>query len=569
MTMKKIKTIYTKGLLILGLLAICTSCSDALELQPETTWAAEEFYGNETDINAALAGIHSHLSSYNGFGFTIQQMAMGTDESYKLKSWNERFPAGIMSHNPASEGVTALYQNFYGGINNCNNFIKYIDPANFEEEEDYNNFLGEARFLRGFFYYHLTLWYNEIPLRLEPTKDQSSNHMAPSPVEVIYQQIIDDFTFAAENCRSAFDAKYVPGHTNSMAAHAMLAKIYLKAAGYPLQASEINGKNPYQAAKDHCAIIMNDGNHSLNSSYKDVFLNYIQNRFDLSETLFEVAYSNGTALGLNIGGRIGSFNGLFYGINGSRINEPVSQPEISPGPVHEYIYEENDSLRSHWNNPRYGANKNKWNPNGVVTPKNALDWGYTIGKFRRWDAAYPWDIEKTNEQLNPIITLETPTPVNQNITGINFPLIRFSDVLLMFAEAANELDGPTAEAVAAVDLIRNRAGIENLAIVKPDAVAGKDAFFSEIVDERLRELCFEGHRKHDLIRWGLLEEKLQELYESIYYYPAMGNTKAGNHAANAYKYRAYTRFDPSKHLSLPYPEQEVLINNLLDQKPGW
>lgn len=567
--MKKIKKIYSKGLLILGLLAITSSCSDALDLEPKTTWAAENFYGNETDINAALAGIHSSLSTGATFGEILQQMATGTDEDYKLKSWNENVPTGIMSHNPASGEIKTLYQSLYGGINNCNNMIKYIDPANFEDEAVYNNYLAEARFLRGFMYYHLTLWWNEIPLRLIPTEDQSSNHVAPSPVTDVYLQIIDDLTFAAENLYNSFDGRYQIGHANSMAAHAMLAKTYLKAAGYPLQATEINGKNPYQAAKDHCAIVMNDGNHDLVPNYKDVFLNYIQNRYDLSETLFEVGYANGTALGINIGGRIGSFNGLFYGINGSRIGEPSSQPEISPSPIHEYIYEENDSLRSHWNNPRYGGTKNQWNPNGIVSPKYAMDWGYTIGKFRRWDAAFPWDLDKTNEQLNPIITLETPMPVNENITGINFPLIRFSDVLLLFAEAENELNGPSGEAQAAIDRVRNRAGLENLAIAKPEAIAGPDAFFLEIVDERFRELCFEGHRKHDLIRWGLLEEKLQELYESIIYYPAIGNAQPGNHPSNAYKYRCYTNFNPSIHLSLPYPEQEVLINNLLNQKTGW
>lgn len=547
---------------MIGLLAITSSCSDVLQLEPKTTWAAENFYGNETDINAALAGIHSSLSTFNTFGGVLQQMAQGTDEDYKLKSWNENYPTGILAHNPASGEVQALYQNLYSGINNCNNMIKYIDPVNFEDEAIFNKYLGEARFLRGFMYYHLTLWYNEVPLRLEPSKDQSSNHVAPSPVQDVYEQIIADLTFAAEHLPSSFDGDYVAGHANSMAAHAMLAKTYLKAAGYPLRATEINGKEPYQAAKDHCAIIMNDGNHQLNSSYKEVFLNYIQNRYDLSETLFEVGYSNGTDLGINTGGRIGNVNGLFYGINGSRIGEPTSQPEISPSPLHEYIYEENDSLRKHWNVPGYGANKNANNPNGIVAEKEPFDWGYTVGKFRRWDAAFPWDIEKTNEQLNPVITLETPMPVNQHITGINFPLIRYSDVLLMYAEAANELDGPTAEAVAAIDLVRNRAGLENLATAKPEAIAGQDAFFNEIVDERFRELCFEGHRKHDLIRWGLFEEKLQALYESIIFEP-------GYNASQAFRHRVYDNFNPAIHLSLPYPEQEVLINNLLEQKPGW
>jgi hypothetical protein len=564
MMLNKIKSIYSKGLLIIGLLAVTSSCSDALDLEPKTTWAVENFYQTENDINAALAGIHSYLSGYAVFGGVVQQMNSGTDEQYKLKGWNENVPTGIYKHNPASGEIRDLYGNLFGGINNVNNMIKYIDPVNFEDEAVYNNYLGEARFLRGFMYYHLTIWWNEVPLRLEPTLDQNSNHLAVSPVKDIYEQIIADLSFASENLYGSFDPGYVAGHANSMAAHAMLAKIYLKAAGYPLQASEINGKNPYQAAKDHCNIIMTDGNHMLNASYKDVFLNYIQNRFDLSETLFEIVYKNGTDLGLNIGGRIGSSNGLFYGVNGSRVNQPVSSPEISPSPIHESdIYEVNDSLRKHWNVPAYGANKAGWTPpNGGVYEKAAFDWGYTPGKFRRWDAAYPWDIEKTNEALNPIITLESPTPVNQHFTGINFPILRFSDVLLMFAEAENELNPASGEAQTAIDLVRNRAGLENLAIAKPEAIAGKDAFFDEIVDERFRELCFEGHRKHDLIRWGLLEEKVQELYESIIYEPGYG-------ASHAFRHRAYDNFNPAIHLSLPYPEQEVLINNKLDQKTGW
>ena len=557
----KIKTIYSTGLLIIGLLAITSSCSDALELDPKTTWPVENFYKNETEINAALAGIHSSLSSYNTFGGILQQMSSGTDEDYKLKSWNENVPTSIMAHNPSSSEIQLLYQSLYGGINNCNNFIKYINVDNFEEEEDFNRYLGEAKFLRGFMYYHLTVWFDEIPLRLEPSVDQSSNHMAPSPVEDIYAQIIDDLSFAAEYLPGSFDSKYVAGHANSMAAHAMLAKTYLKAAGYPLQATEINGKNPYQAAMEHCAAVINDGNHDLNADYKELFLNYIQNRYDLSETLFEIVYRNGTDLGLNIAGRIGYSNGLHIGINGSRVGEPFASPEITPSPIHEDIYEEADKRRT-WNTPGYNGAKNASNPNGVVNERGALEWGYTIGKFRRWDAAYPDDLELTNASLQPIITLESPEPIHQSLTGINFPVLRFSDVLLMFAEATNELSGPTAEAVAAVDLIRNRAGLENLATVKPEAVSGKDAFFDEIVAERFRELCFEGHRKHDLIRWGLLDEKLTELYESIIYHPSYA-------PSHAFRYRCYTNFDPAKHLSLPYPQQEVLINNLLEQKPAW
>ena len=228
--------------------------------------------------------------------------------------------------------------------------------------------------------------------------------MAPSPVNEVYEQIIADLTYAAENLPTSFDAAYVVGHANSGAAHAMLAKIYLKAAGYPLQANEINGKNPYQAAKEHCRIIMEELGHDLNSSgYKDVFLNLIQNRYELQESLFELSYRNGEDIGAKISGRVGYFNGLFYNVKLSKIGEPTDGADMTPAPIHESIYEEGD-MRKSWNVPGYSGVKNQWSPNGkVVEAPNALNWTYTIGKFRRWDAAFPDDIDKSNEQLQPII----------------------------------------------------------------------------------------------------------------------------------------------------------------------
>ena len=251
-------------------------------------------------------------------------------------------------------------------------------------------------------------------------------------------------------------------------------------------------------------MLINDGNYALNASYKELFLNYIQNRFDLKESLFEMVYLNGTSLGINTAGRIGYVNGLFYGISGDRVGQPFSSPDISPSPLHEYIYEVNDSLRKHWNTPGYGANKNASWPNGRISAKDPLTWGYTPGKFRRIDAADPWDIDASNEAISPVVVLETPEPLHQSLTGINYPLLRYSDVLLMFAEAENELNGPSAEAQDAINQVRARAGIKTLAEVKPDAIASQADFFTEITEERFRELCFEGHRKHDLIRWGLL-----------------------------------------------------------------
>jgi hypothetical protein len=556
----KTKTIFSKSVLITATIALLFSCSDTLEVSPETTWAVEDFYSDESEVNIALAGIYSSLRSNQTFGERILIMESGTDESYAFKAWRDYSPTSVYRHDEATLEITNAWRTFYTGINNINQFLKNIKSSSFEDTQSYNKYVGEARFLRGFFYLQLTSWWNEVPLRLTPAVNQESNHIAPSSLEDVYLQIIEDLTFAVDALPMANDADYVPGHANKMAAHAILARTYLKAAGFPLRATEINNLNPYEAAKEHCKAIIDSGVHSLNPSYKDLFLGYIKNTFDLNESIFEIVFVNGSDLGVSIAGSIGTRNGLFYKPN-DRINKPNSDPEITPTPIVELMYEEGDA-RTSWNIPSILGRQNG---SGVNEVAGSLTWGYSIGKFRRWDMAVPGDIDATNAADPSIIPLEPVTPLAINTTGINLPLVRYADVLLMYAEAVNELSGPTSEAIAAVDLVRNRAGLDNLAIVKPDAIASNDAFFSEITDERLRELCFEGNRKFDLIRWGLLGDKILELEAAIKYHPDF------NENLNAHKgfLRAPDNFDPVKHLSLPYPQQEVAINNLLNQKSEW
>lgn len=556
--MNKIKSIFKNGWLLLAALVMVSSCSDALELEPETTWALDNFYETEGDMDIAFAGIYATLRGL--YGQDLMLMDAGTDESYAFKGWVEQSPTNVYTHDETTEDLGDLWRVLYIGINNCNNMITHLDPESFEEEES-NRYLAEARFLRAYMYFELTTWWNEVPLRLEPTVDQNSNHVAVSSTEEVYMQIIDDLTFAAEHLPNSFDAEYVAGRANNMAAHAMLARTYLKAGGYPLQATSINDKNPYQAAKEHCEIIMNQGNHALNPDYKELFLNYIQNRYDFSESLFEIVFRNSAALGVSTAGRNGNWNGLLFKPN-PRQGTPFGDPEIQPSPIFDLVYEEGD-LRKSWNTPGISGVVNNNNPNGRINElAGPLSWGYCIGKFRRWEPIYPDDIPASNASDTPIVTLETPEPLQANNTGINFPLIRFADVLLMFAEAENELNGP-GNAIAALDAVRARAGLDGIATVRPEVTTDPELFFMELVDERLRELCFEGNRKADLVRWYLLEDKLEEFEASVIFNPGY---LPANHT---YKLRSVNNFDPTKHYSLPYPQQEVLINNLMEQKPEW
>ena len=568
MMTKKIKYIFSRTLAVIGFVSVLASCSDTLELEPKGTWTPDSFYKNETDVSLAISGIYSSISSGQTFGQNLWLMDSGTDEGYALKGWVEQIPTNLYNHNPSSREVEDLWRVLYSGINNANNFLAKLDPELFEEE-DYLSYKGEVLFLRAFFYYQLTIWWNEVPLRLTPTLDQSANHVAPASLETIYLQMIEDFTFAAENLPASNDPDYIAGHANKMAAHAMIAKVYMKAAGYPAQMTVLNGKNPYQAAMEHCAVIKDDGYYQLNPSYKELFLNYIQNRYDYKESLFEVVLKNGSALGVGISGGVGVRNGLLYKPE-PRTETPFGDPEISPSPLfnEKYLdlldpddpnYDPNAEfdIRKDWNVPSISANA----AGKVNSIGDALAWGYAIGKFRRWEPLIADDFTT----IPNIKVLEIPEPLHSTQSGVNFPLIRFADVLLLHAEASYRFNGDvvTDEAIDNIDLVRARAGLSSLRTAKPDVVADPALFFNEIVDERFRELCFEGHRKADLIRWNLLPEKIVELDESIRFHPSY--VEASHHT----KLRCVQNFNEQKHLSMPYPLQEVSINNLLEQKENW
>ena len=565
-----IKKITAKILVLVFLLVVSFSCSDSLDLKPPATWTPDNFYKNESEVNFALAGIYGQLRGYNALGENLLMMDYGTDEGYATKGFTESYPVNIYNHNSTTAEVIDSWQMLYAAINNANNFIRNIKPETFEDVDDYNRYIGEAKFLRGFIYFLLTSWWNEVPLRLEPTLDTSSNHVAPASVEEIYLQIIDDLTFAAENLPDAFDDSYEIGHANKMAAHALIAKTYLKAAGYPAQLIELNGKDPYVAAKAHCLTII-ESEHDLNPSYRDLFLNYIQNKYDLKESIFELVFSNGVDLGINLSGRLGNFNGLLYKPS-PRTETPYGDPEISPSPLFNTLYQDELNLdlvtdiRKNWNVPQISLNANTGN---IIAQTSALTSGYGVGKFRRWDLeiqdetlSYAENIAASNVDSPGFIVLEEASPLNAVSTSINLPVVRYADVLLLYAEAENELNGPTSDAFVQLNKVRRRAGLLDVD-VSSAGFANKDDFRDQIMKERLLELCFEGHRKFDLIRWGVLKKKLVDLKDAILEHPSYDSSK------HETKLRCVRNFDETKHLSLPYPQQEVTINNLLEQKPEW
>ncbi len=557
------------------LLALFPSCEKYLDVEPESTLGIDSFYSSTIEAEIALSGIYSVLASHDVYGQNMTIiMESGTDEGYYNRRFNEGWTVGLYRHTSADGFVQSLWTGLYQVINLSNLFAEKLQKDNFDLEE-YNRLLAEALFLRAHAYSLLVNWYEEVPMPLTSTKNQSANNLAASSLEDIFAQIIKDFTFASEHLIDVDDPNYIQGRATKMAAHGLMARVYLKMAGYPLKDT-----SKYALAKEQCEIVINSGKYSLNPSasitetdssgeerivvttdgYRKHFLSYIQNVYDTQESLFEISYSFLRDQGLFVDGRIGSTNGIPFDLGGGAPGFPFAFGGFKTTSILRDSYiSNNDSIRRIWNIPGYDYSGS----GDVRAITNSLSTRFVPGKYRRWEPANFEDIN-TPGSLEPYTILEQGT-IDKNFTNINFPVLRYADILLMYAEADNEVNnGPTSMAMLYLDEVRTRAGLVPIS-EKPSAITSKQAFFEELVEERMRELCFEGLRKHDLIRWELLDDRLSLLNATI-----VGNP---NYSATNADHQAFLRsglfFDPAKHLSLPYPLQEVELNDKLDQKPNW
>ncbi|MEM9984655.1 MAG: RagB/SusD family nutrient uptake outer membrane protein, partial [Bacteroidota bacterium] len=534
-------------LLIFMLAWVCSGCSEFLEVKPASVWESENFYSNPEEAGIALAGIYGVLANDFGYGRDLTIiLEAGTDEMYYNRRANENWGVALYRNTPSDNETFQLWTNHYEAINLANLFLESIDPSTFDSEGDFNALVGEARFLRALCYFNLSNLWEAIPLRLESSKNQDANNLEAAPLSEIYQAIIDDLTFAAQNLPHPSDPAFIPGRVHKLAAHGILARVYLKMSGAPFN------ENHYQDALNHCDSVILDGFHQLTTTedtlgYRQVFLDIIGGPYNTSEVLFEISFQNLRDQGItNVEGRHGNLNGLNFGSSATfGLPNGFAQAGVYPNLAN--LFDKQNDKRYAWNIASY-----KRNGSGdilAVTNELAVR-DFCPAKLRRWEPLNYEDLNISSDNEQYVELENSSSQLNRNFTSVNFPVLRYSDVLLMYAEAANELAGaPTPEAIQYLNEVRNRAGLANIEEVSPGVVANQQSFFNELVDERSRELCFEGLRRFDLIRWGLLGEKLQEVKLIVEGHPNFSSTNEDHLSI----LRPPNNFDESKHLSLPYP----------------
>ena len=480
-------------IIILCIAAFFSSCSDELKTTPQGFVPYNAMYDTKDQINLALNGIYNSVSSIGMYGGNLFIFtAMGNDESWFRGSVSTNGYVGVhfYNYNSSETNISSLWVSAYTGIDRANSLLAAMDKSPADSLIK-TAAIAQAKFLRGCIYFNLVDNFGDVPLRLSSVASYTGVPIARSPRLTVYNQIIKDLTEAEAILPVITNLGPTgTGRPSKSAAQALLAKVFLTMAGQP-----INDATKLVDARTWAKKVMDSNLHSLNPDYTQVFINQCQDKYDPKECIWEIEYTINPT-----GATTANYSLMGYnnGIACSDVDTGYVSAKLSPTKKLYDIYTDANDKRRDWNIAPYSFKTTTTSTAPVVTTTTRTNftaiqiWDRYAGKWRR-----------EYEVANPKVKFQT---------GINVPVIRYSDVLLMFAEAENEINGPTTAAFNAVNLVRTRAGAASFTLT---TTPNKTAFKNMIIDERMRELCFEGVRTHDLKRWGILVSTMKTLANDI------------------------------------------------------
>jgi starch-binding outer membrane protein, SusD/RagB family len=486
-----------KYITLILLVACFTSCQKYLDKAPLDSVNTANFWKISEDAVSAINGVYQPLQ---------------WPKLYNLRIWSSDIWAGnaIVGAGGGTDGIeTQDISNFVTSTDNAAsldiwrgpapgilraNLVLENVPAMQIDETLKNRILGEAHFLRATYYFILVRLYGDVPLLTKPQYAGDDLRPARTPKAQVYDLILKDYTDAMNllPLKSTYSGSDV-GRASKGAAAGMLAKVYLTLGNY-------------QKTADLCQQV-SGMSYSLNPNYSDNFNPLTKNS---NESLFEVQYSGKTNASFWANENQASWVSTF---TGPRNSDFVGGGYGWDQPTQEFVnsYEAGDKRKDqtilYEGGPQF---------DGKVYKSSYSVTGYNVRKFLVPKSISP------DYDTNPA----------------DFPILRYADVLLMWAEALNEL-GQTGQAEAPLNLVRQRAGLA------PVTGLSKDAFRAKVLHERRMELAFEGQWWFDLIRLNNGQYALDFLH-------SVGKANA-----------------TSKYLLLPIPQKEIDANPNLTQNPGY
>nr|WP_314499867.1 RagB/SusD family nutrient uptake outer membrane protein [uncultured Chryseobacterium sp.] len=445
------------GTVMLGIL----SCEDDLMLEPENNITQNSFYTTELQISQALSGVYSAMvnaSSRGGYDVNFYLLASEVrSNNFNAISQNgnrDYYAINRFQDTSSTDEMGILWEDAYQQISYANTLLSRIDAVPFADPAIREQYRSEAKFLRAYAYFELMRSFGKVPLIVKPVSPEEAAKIPRTDLALLYTFITSEIEASVAGLKNVYDAAN-KGRVTKSAAHALLGRIYLTGSGYPLNNSSYVAK-----AKDHLfTVIQGEGQFvTFAPNYADLFKSVNDNKYHV----FEIQHISG---GLSQGSYLPSY---------------VS--------------------------PNFGVSDPFYNPQGSLYSSSELGVSQSlINTYEPGDLRLPLTVKTSfiaqngqPDNANFFVKFREKGLVitNRYDWPVNFPVIRYADVLLMYAEILNN-DGNTVAAVPYLNRIRQRAGLTPVSTSLSTA-----DFTTSLRKERRVEFAGEGVYWHDLVRWN-------------------------------------------------------------------
>lgn len=491
---------FYQSIATVSLVAVLTTvgCKKYTEVEPVSQYSIPQAFSDVSNATNALIGVYDELQGDNGYGIRIS-MYYPYDSDEGIVSGNidnGRRGVGRYQLLLTNSEIANPFRQLYRGVEKANLCIEQIPlmpqytGGSAADQALLKRLHGEALVLRAQYLFQLMLNWGDVPAPMIPAYKQPDLFIPPTDRDSTYDKLIADLAVARDLLPWRTDAGPRNERITKGVAKALRARLALFRGGYSLRKNgQMERRSDfltyYNIAKQECEELMaRRDQHTLNPSYPDIWRKVTSFTYDpQGELIFEVGAGGGNG---NSDSRMGNYDGPNLS-NASRYG--AGGGGIVMLPNYFYAFDSVDTRRD--------VTVTHYQVTSATNIKSQRRLGeLNTGKYRR-----DWRVP-----LLPGTVLNV---------GYNWAMIRFSDVLLMYAEAVNEINnGPNAAAIAAFEEVRKRAYAGNTGLIGTTPT-DKAGFFNAIVNERFLEFGHEGIRKYDLLRWNLLAAKIAEARTKI------------------------------------------------------
>jgi len=515
--------------LIIGItflpLILLGACDDFLTTQNPNELTADVFFSNPNEVQQAVFTLYPPVQGLvlggGGTGGAFALVGRGVETRLTTGAFDIMQTFANFNDTPDDGVADPFWGEAYTIIFRANNILANIDGADFSGNEPLREELrAETHFFRGLAYFTIAFMYGDAPLVLKPAEDPEDFNPPKSTIDELFDQAIADLQLAKSGLPVVQEN---PARVTKAVAEGFLGKTYLYRAGY------LDEPENYSLAAAEFKEVIDSGMFSLIDNYRENFTAENENN---EESLYEVQMLDNSARGTPTQPRpFNSVPGIGFEIflrpsdflMQEMAKEKTIDGEFDPRFLETVYF--NEGL------PLFGV------------PFNQLGSGIQCVDGRGVGGDPEGNSSTTGgwwrKYLN--VNLSCPPILTGNSPDNNERVLRYADILLMYAEALVKSGGSLSEASSAVQQVRDRANLAN------KTFSSADELMDEIEHQRLIELAYENVHYFDLIRWGKLGEALRDHGTP---------TQVAN-------------FDPVKHKFFPIPIQEVTNNENLEQNPAY